>query len=130
MEGECHVFAHLLELKSLAGIMAYTTALLKVLEIWFSALIQKLVAITLSIPLPVMFDDFVNSPEEQEYKTRLEVKCVLDTIRKGLDVALIDTPFEYIKDLQSKFPYEQILFTDEYYDTLGIERPDGIVPED
>lgn len=77
-----------------------------------------------------MFDDFVNSPEEQEYKTRLEVKCVLDTIRKGLDVALIDTPFEYIKDLQSKFPYEQILFTDEYYDTLGIERPDGIVPED
>ncbi|MEY8237326.1 hypothetical protein AALA36_16660 [Lachnospiraceae bacterium 66-29] len=54
----------------------------------------------------------------------------MDTIRKGLDVALIDTPFEYIKDLQSKFPYEQILFTDEYYDTLGIERPDGIVPED
>lgn len=39
----------------LKGIMAYTTALLKVLEIWFSALIQKLVAITLSIPLPVIF---------------------------------------------------------------------------
>ena len=58
------------------------------------------------------------------------MKCVLDTIRKGLDAALIDTPFEYIKDLQSKFPYEKILFTDEYYDTLGIERPDGIVSED
>ena len=50
-----------------------------------------------------MFDDFTNSLEEQEYKARLEVKSVLDTIRKGMDVVLIDTPFEYIKNLQSKF---------------------------
>ena len=77
-----------------------------------------------------MFDDFANSPEEQEYKARLEVKSVLDTICKGMDVALIDAPFEYIKDLQSKFPYEQISFANEYYDILGIERPDGTVPED
>ena len=48
-------FAHLLGLKLLVGIMAYTTALLKVLEIWFSALIQKLAAITLSIRLPAIF---------------------------------------------------------------------------
>ena len=61
-----------------------------------------------------MFDDFVNSPEEQEYKARPEVENVLDTIHKGMDVALIDTPFEYIKVLQSKFPYEHILFTNEY----------------
>ena len=39
-----------------------------------------------------MFDDFVNSPEEQKYKARLEVKSVLDTICKGMNVALIDTP--------------------------------------
>jgi len=168
----------------LAGIMAYTTALLKVLEIWFSALIKKLVAITYNgihycfiegfgdmvfcvnpetccdyFVYPIarnfcdflglilatggtntlqqiiwwdkkMFDDFVNCPEEQEYKARPEVKSVLDTIRKGMDVALIDTPFEYIKDLQSKFPCEQISFTNEYYDILGIECPNGIVPED
>lgn len=44
----------------IGGIMAYTTALLKVLEIWFSALIQKLVAITLSIPLRVTrFEIFI-----------------------------------------------------------------------
>ena len=30
-----------------------------------------------------MFDDFVDSLEEQEYKARLEVKSVLDTIRKA-----------------------------------------------
>ena len=74
-----------------------------------------------------MFDDFTNSLEEQEYKARLEVKSVLDTIRKGMDVVLIDTPFEYIKNLQSKFTYEQISFADEYYDTLGIECSDGRV---
>lgn len=58
-----------------------------------------------------MFDDFVNRPEEQENKVRPEVKGVLNTICKGIDVAPIDTPFEYIKDLQSNFPYEQISFT-------------------
>lgn len=77
-----------------------------------------------------MFEDFVNSPEEQENKVRPEVKSVLNIIRKGVDVAPVDTPFEYIKDLQNNFPYEQILFTNEYYDTLGIERPDGTEPEE
>lgn len=76
------------------------------------------------------FEDFVNCPEEQEYRIRSEVKDVLDAIRKGTDVTPIDTPFEYIKDLQSNFPYEQIPFTNEYYDTLGIERPDGTEPEE
>ena len=76
------------------------------------------------------FEDFVNSPEEQEYRVRPEVQGVLSTIRKGIDIAPIDTLFEYIKDLQSNFPYEQIPFTNEYYDTLGIERPDGTEPEE
>lgn len=76
------------------------------------------------------FEDFVNSPEEYEYRVRPEVQGVLSTIRKGIDIAPIDTPFEYIKDLQSNFPYEQIPFSNEYYDTLGIERPDGTEPEE
>lgn len=77
-----------------------------------------------------MFDDFVNSPEEQEYKARPEVQRALDTIRGEMDVTPIDTPFEYIRELQSNFPYEQIPFTNEYYDTLGLERPDGTEPEE
>ena len=76
------------------------------------------------------FEDFVNSPEEQEYRVRPEVQGVLSTIRKGIDITPIDTPFEYVKDLQSNFPYEQIPFTNEYYDTLGLERPDGTEPEE
>lgn len=76
------------------------------------------------------FDHFINLPEEQEYRDRPEVKRVLRTIGKEIGVASIDTPFEYVKDLQSNFPYEQIPFTNEYYDTLGIERPDGTEPEE
>ena len=76
------------------------------------------------------FEDFVNSTEEQEYRVRPEVQGVLSTIRKGIDITPIDTPFEYVKDLQSNFPYEQIPFTNEYYDTLGIERPAGTEPEE
>ena len=76
------------------------------------------------------FEDFVNSTEEQEYRVRPEVQGVLSTIRKGIDITPIDTPFEYVKDLQSNFPYEQIPFTNEYYDTLGLERPDGTEPEE
>lgn len=77
-----------------------------------------------------MYDDFVHSPEEQENKSRPEVIAVLNTIRREIDAASIDSPFEYIKDLQSSFPYEQISFTNEYYDTLGIDRPDGTEPEE
>lgn len=77
-----------------------------------------------------MYDDFVHSPEEQENKSRPEVIAVLNTIRREIDTASIDSPFEYIKDLQSSFPYEQISFTNEYYDTLGIDRPDGTGPEE
>ena len=77
-----------------------------------------------------MFDNFVNSPEEQEYQSRPEVKSVLDTICKEMDIVVMDTPFVYVKDLQSNFPYEQIQFTNEYYDTLGMERPDGTEPEE
>lgn len=76
------------------------------------------------------FDDFVNSPNEQENKSRPEVKGVLNTIRKEMDVVWIDAPFEYIKELQSSFPYDRILFTNEYYDTLGLERPDGTETEE
>ena len=76
------------------------------------------------------FENFVNSPEEQEWRVRPEVEGALSTIRKGIDITPIDTPFEYVKDLQSNFPYEQIPFTNEYYDTLGIERPDGTEPEE
>lgn len=34
------------------------------------------------------------------------------------------------KDVQKGFPYDKIQVSNEYYDTLGLDRPDGTEPED
>ena len=41
-----------------------------------------------------------------------------------------ENPFAYIKDIQKDFTYDKIKFTNEYYDTLGLDRPDRTEPED
>jgi len=71
------------------------------------------------------FEDFVNSPEEQEWRVRPEVQGALSTIRKKIDVAPIDTPFEYVKAIQKDFDYSKIQYSDEYYEVTGIENPNG-----
>ena len=66
------------------------------------------------------FEDFIVSdnnailPEQQEVLNYLQEKLGLDPF---------ETPYEYVKTLQSKFDYSQIKFTDEYYDALGIDIP-------
>ncbi len=49
--------------------------------------------------------------------------------RKKTGVVPQPDPFGYIKRLQEEFPYEKIAFSNDYYDTLGLERPDGTTPE-
>lgn len=73
--------------------------------------------------------DFINLPEEIEYTNSSRVREVLSIIRDNLNIAAMNEPFEYIKKIQKDFPYEKIEFSDEYYDTLGIARPDGKVIE-
>lgn len=77
-----------------------------------------------------MFENFVNEPENQAYVTRPEVTDVLNKIHKELRIVPIENPFEYVKELQNKFPYDQICFSNEYYDTAGLERPDGTIPDE
>ncbi|MEQ2456567.1 hypothetical protein [Flavonifractor hominis] len=76
-----------------------------------------------------LFEAFVAAPEEREYRSRPEVVQVLHTIRKTLQLTPMEAPFPYVKELQSQFPYAQICFSNDYYDTLGLERPDGTVPD-
>lgn len=71
------------------------------------------------------FESFMNNPENIEYAAKKEVTDALNTIRMELGVMPMEKPFEYIKELQRGFPYEHICFSNEYYDTLGLERPDG-----
>ena len=72
-----------------------------------------------------MFVNFMNAPANMEYAAKKEVTDALNTIHMELGVIPMKKPFEYIKELQSGFPYEQIRFSNEYYDTLGLARPDG-----
>ena len=74
------------------------------------------------------FKAFVTAPEEREYRSRPEVVQVLKTLRETLELTPMEAPFRYVKELQSKFSYAQICFSNDYYDTLGLERPDGTLP--
>lgn len=77
-----------------------------------------------------MFKDFVDGSENQAYVSKTEVIEALNAIRKELNLAPIEKPFEYIKELQAAFPYDQICFSNEYYDTVGLDRPDGSTPDE
>ena len=71
-----------------------------------------------------IYEEFINDPENIEYINSKKVLTALDKLRT-LEVDEIEDPFEYIKNLQREFDYDKIEFTNEYYDTLGLERPDG-----
>ena len=47
---------------------------------------------------------------------------VLDIIASELGVLPMDKPYEYVKEIQSSFDSSRIKYSDEYYDTLEIDR--------
>lgn len=71
------------------------------------------------------FEDFMNSVDEIEWGKNENVLLALNTIKTNLNIEQMNKPFEYVKTLQNSFNYNDIKFTNEYYDTLGLERPDG-----
>lgn len=58
-----------------------------------------------------------------------EQKCVLDKIKTTLKLEPMDNPYEYVKAVQEQHDDSKIKFTNNYYDTLGLERPDGTESE-
>lgn len=69
------------------------------------------------------FIEFIHAPENVEYDAKPEVTAVLHDIQTKLSVSPMEHPFEYIKRIQADFPYDKIKFTDEFYETTGMERP-------
>ena len=51
------------------------------------------------------------------------MKNVLSVIQTNLGIVPMEHPFEYVKNLQKTFLYDQIIFSDEFYDLTGIEKP-------
>ena len=69
------------------------------------------------------YESFRSNPEELEYAARPEVRRTLETIRTRLGIQPAEHPFERIKAIQKDFPYDRIVFTDEFYDATGLENP-------
>ncbi len=76
------------------------------------------------------YEQFMHDPNTIEWSEHSKTVPILNKIQTKLGVQPMEHPFEYIKEVQKNFPYEKIEFTNEYYDTLGLERPDGTEPED
>ena len=69
-----------------------------------------------------MFDNFINDPNELEYTNGAEVLSTLNVIRERFGITPMENSFEYVKNLQQHFPYQQIKFTDEFYEATGLEQ--------
>lgn len=65
---------------------------------------------------------FITSKDEVENKNRKEVQEVLTTIKNELKLEPMSDPFEYVKQIQKDFSYDQIQFSSLYYECLGIEE--------
>ena len=70
------------------------------------------------------FEEFLAN-EDPDFAAKRQV--VLDKIQNELGITPIGNPFEYVKAIQSEFDYSKIRFTEEYYDVLGLELPEGIL---
>lgn len=68
------------------------------------------------------FEDFVNDPNELEYVRSVEVTHILEIIGELLGISPMEGAFEYVKELQKNFSYDQIKYSDEFYDITGMER--------
>ena len=51
----------------------------------------------------------------------------MDVLKASLNLKPMDEPYEYVKSVQEQFDNCrcEIKYSHEYYDTLGLERPDG-----
>lgn len=70
------------------------------------------------------FESFVVSEYNMKVSGQQEV---LDTIARELKLKPMEDPFSYVKNVQEQFHQYpgKIKYSNEYYDTLGLERPDG-----
>lgn len=68
------------------------------------------------------FEEFLISDDNA---VLLEQVTVLEKIKAELKLAPMENPYEYVKAVQEQHDDSKIRFSNDYYDTLGLERPDG-----
>lgn len=60
--------------------------------------------------------------QEQALMTEQQ-KGIINLLSKNFDLLPMEAPFEYVKSLQKDFDDSKIIFSDEYYDVFGLEKP-------
>lgn len=73
--------------------------------------------------------DFLCSEQALGEDSSKQASAVLKALSDQLGLTPMEHPFEYVKKIQQEFPYQNIVYSNEYYDTLGLSRPDGSEPE-
>ena len=70
------------------------------------------------------FEQFVVS---EDHAIHPEQQKVLDVIRTSLKSKPMEDPYAYVRSVQEQFDqyHREMKFSNAYYDTLGLERPDG-----
>jgi len=67
-----------------------------------------------------MFEDAIKSIKDNMTK---EQENVLAVLAEEFRLTAMENPYEYVKNLQKDFDYSKLQYSDEYYDTLGITKP-------
>ena len=68
------------------------------------------------------FEDFLHSDDNKVFPEQAEV---LKIVAESLKLQPMEEPYEYVKAVQELFDDGKIKYSNEYYDVLGLERPDG-----
>lgn len=66
------------------------------------------------------YDAWLRAPENA---VTAEGRAVLSRIAAAFRLTPMEDPFAYVKEVQASFDGGRLRYTDEYYDTLGLERP-------
>lgn len=66
------------------------------------------------------YDAWLRAPENA---VTAEGQAVLSRIAAVFHLTPMEDPFGFVKEIQASFDGGRLRYTDEYYDTLGLERP-------
>ena len=66
------------------------------------------------------YDAWLRAPENT---VTAEGRAVLERIAAAFHLIPMEDPFGSVKEIQASFDGGRLRYTDEYYDTLGLERP-------
>lgn len=68
------------------------------------------------------FDQHLQAEQAQQTPQQKEALALL---QQTFGLTPMEDPYHYVKTLQADFDTSLIPYSNDYYDTLGLERPDG-----